>query len=182
MAPKRLTAALTAAALACALSIAQAEKSAGNMVDDSVLTGSVKSELIGSKVVSANDINVEVYKGHVQLAGFVKSAAAKAEAVKLAKQVSGAQQVMDRMIVIEGKRSMGETMDDGVISTKLKTALLEAEGLGKGLDINTEVRRGEVLLSGFVPSADHKKKAGEVAKSVEGVTKVHNFIDLKPKE
>ena len=159
---------------------AYAEKSAGDVVDDSVIATSVKGELIGSKIVSGSDINVEVYKGNVQLAGFVDSAEQKAEAIRIAERVEGTKKVHDRMVVMGEKRSMGETVDDQVIQTKLKTALIDAEGMGKGMDINTEVRKGEVMLSGFLPKGDYKAKAGEIAKSIEGVKKVHNNIDIKP--
>lgn len=176
-----ITAALTAsAALAFAGTAAYAEKSSGDMIDDSVIATSVKGELIGSKIVSGNDINVEVYKGHVQLAGFIDSAEQRNEAIAIAKRVEGTKEVIDRMVVQPEKRSMGETVDDQVIQTKLKSALLDQEGMGKGMDINTEVRKGEVLLSGFLPAGDYKKKAGEIAKAIEGVKKVHNNIDVKP--
>jgi len=159
---------------------AQAEKSAGNMIDDSTIATTVKAELIGSKIVAGHEINVEVYKGVVQLAGFVDTAEQKAEAVRIAERVDGTKKVADRMVVFGEKRSMGESMDDGVIATKLKAALVDAEGLEKGIDINTETRKGHVILSGFVASEKARAKAEEVAKGVDGVKKVYNYIDLKP--
>jgi hyperosmotically inducible periplasmic protein len=159
---------------------AQAEKSAGNMVDDTAIATSVKAELIGSKIVSGGDINVEVYKGVVQLAGFVDTKEQKEEAVRIAKRVAGTTSVSDRMVVFGEKRSMGESMDDGVIATKLKAALVDAEGLEKGIDI-TETRKGNVILSGFVHWKEARAKAEEVAKGVDGVKKVYNYIDLKPR-
>jgi hyperosmotically inducible protein len=183
MSRKGIMALAASAVLGFAGAAAYAEKSTGDMVDDSVIATSVKGELIGSKIVSGTDINVEVYKGHVQLAGFVDSEEQKAEAIRIAQRVEGTKKVNDRMVVVDGEtRSMGETVDDQVIQAKLKTALLDAEGMGKGMDINTEVREGEVLLSGYLPKGDYKNKAGEIAKSIEGVKKVHNYIDIKPED
>ena len=48
------------------------------------------------------------------------------------------------------------------------------------MDINTETRKGNVILSGFVASKEARAKAEEVAKGVDGVKKVYNYIDLKP--
>ena len=180
MRTKGMTALVASAGLLFASVVAHAEKTSGDTIDDSVIATSVKGELIGSKIVSGNEINVEVYKGHVQLAGFVESAEQKAEAIRIAERVAGTEKVHDRMVVMDEKRSMGETVDDQVIQTKLKSALIDEQGMGKGMDINTEVRKGEVLLSGFLPDGDYKNQAGEIAKGIEGVKKVHNNIDVKP--
>ena len=155
----------------------QAQKSAGEAFDDTVIASTVKSKLIGTKGVSANDINVEVYKGRVQLAGFVGSASAKQLAVDVAKSVAGVTSVSDGMVIFEETRSAGETVDDGVIASKVKTSITQA-ATGKALDINVEVRKGNVILSGFVPSAELKAKAGDLASSVTGVINVYNNIDI----
>src|SRR6185436_13550760 len=60
--------------------MAKADKTAGEVVDDSTVNASVKAALIGNKTTKAHDINVETYKGVVQLSGFVDTAAEKDEA------------------------------------------------------------------------------------------------------
>ena len=62
--------------VACAST--RTQKSAGEQVDDTVTTASVKCSLIGDPVTKAGQIDVEVFKGTVQLNGFVDSAASKA--------------------------------------------------------------------------------------------------------
>lgn len=47
------------------------DRTAGQTVDDATLTGRVKSALINDPVVKAMDINVDTYRGVVQLTGFV---------------------------------------------------------------------------------------------------------------
>lgn len=47
------------------------DRTAGQTVDDATLTGRVKSALINDPVVEAMDINVDTYRGVVQLTGFV---------------------------------------------------------------------------------------------------------------
>ena len=155
----------------------QTQKSAGEAVDDTVIASTVKSKLIGTNGISANDINVEVYKGRVQLAGFVGSQSAQQLAVNVAKSVAGVTGVADAMIVFGESRSAGEVLDDGVIASKVKSAITQVE-TGKALDINVEVRKGNVLLSGFVPSNEAKARAGDAASSVEGVATVYNKIDI----
>ncbi|HSN70901.1 MAG TPA: BON domain-containing protein [Steroidobacteraceae bacterium] len=165
------------AALALAGCATQAQKSAGEALDDTVIASTVKSKLIGTKGVSANDINVEVYKGQVQLAGFVGSESAKRLAIDAARSVAGVTDVSDAMIIFTESRSAGEVIDDGVIAGKVKTAVAQAEP-GKSLDVNVEVRKSNVLLSGFVPSAEAKARAGDAASAIEDVDNVYNEIDV----
>jgi osmotically-inducible protein OsmY len=72
----------------------------------------------------------------------------------------------------------GEYIDDTVITTKVKAAILNEPTL-KVFQINVETFRGVVQLSGFVSSGDQIKKAGEVARSVAGVSSVKNDIRLR---
>jgi len=67
--------------------------------------------------------------------------------------------------------SAASAIDDSIITTKVKTALL-ADADIKGSDINVETSQGEVLLSGFVKTEAQVDKAVKVAGTVEGVKKV----------
>jgi hyperosmotically inducible protein len=155
-----------------------AQKSAGEAIDDTVLVSTVKSRLIGTKGVSANDINLEAYKGRVQLAGFVASEQERATAIDVAKSVAGVASISDALVVFTEGRTAGEVFDDGVLASKVKTAVTQTEGFGKMLDVNIEVRKGNVLLSGFVPSEDAKAKAGDAVRAVPNVKTVYNNIDI----
>jgi osmotically-inducible protein OsmY len=68
---------------------AHADKSAGQVVDDNTINATVKSELIGSKETKARSINVETYKGVVQLSGFVPTDAMREKAGVVALRVEG---------------------------------------------------------------------------------------------
>lgn len=72
----------------------------------------------------------------------------------------------------------GEYIDDTVITTKVKTAILNTPKL-KVMQINVETFKGEVQLSGFVDSQISATKAGEVACSVNGVVGVKNDLIVK---
>ena len=174
---RRLSILAGLAVLALSGCATQAQKSAGEAVDDTFVASTVKTKLIGTKGISANDINVEVYKGRVQLAGFVDTRSAQELAVNVAKSVDGVTDVSDAMIVFDESRSAGEVLDDGVIASKVKTAITQVE-TGAALDINVEVRKGNGLLSGFVPSNEAKARAGDAASAVEGVATVYNRIEV----
>ena len=79
-----------------------------------------------------------------------------------------------------GDRSAPQRIpDDTTIQAKLKTALARAS-LGEAIAINTEVRNGEVLLSGFVGTESAKSAAGRAAEGISGVRTVHNRIAVVP--
>ncbi len=74
--------------------------------------------------------------------------------------------------------STGQALDDTAITTKVKTDLLKATGIHSA-DIHVDTFRGTVLLSGFVPSSDEKRRATEIASSVSGVRNVEDKLVVK---
>ncbi|WP_029916768.1 BON domain-containing protein [Pelobacter seleniigenes] len=76
------------------------------------------------------------------------------------------------------RESTGQYIDNSVITSKVKAAIFDEPTL-KSMQINVESFKGEVQLSGFVDSAQSVKKAGEVARSVEGVVSVKNDLVVK---
>lgn len=77
--------------------VEQAAANAGRAVDDSVITGKVKSALIADPTTKAHQIEVETFQGRVQLSGFVDSNAARTRAVEIAKNVNGVKDVKNSL-------------------------------------------------------------------------------------
>ena len=75
--------------------------------------------------------------------------------------------------------STGVYVDDSVITSKVKTRLYK-DKTTSGWDIKVASSGGVVQLSGFVKSEAEKSKAGELAKSVQGVKSVSNDLIVKP--
>jgi osmotically-inducible protein OsmY len=69
----------------------------GEYVDDTVITAKVKSVFLGEKGLKVAEINVETFKGVVQLSGFIESRADADRAIGLARAVSGVTSVKDDM-------------------------------------------------------------------------------------
>jgi len=72
----------------------------------------------------------------------------------------------------------GEYVDDSVITTKVKSQLA-ADDFLKSFEISVETYKGIVQLSGFVGSQQAVDKAGEITRSVKGVTSVKNDLIVK---
>ena len=65
----------------------------GEYVDDAVITTKVKAAIVAEPTLKATEINVETYKGTVQLSGFVSSTAAATKAAEVTRGVKGVQSV-----------------------------------------------------------------------------------------
>ena len=90
-----IVASIVVLAMGCA-STARHE-STGQYVDDTTLTTKVKAAIFNDPTLKSTEINVETFKGVVQLSGFVSSSAAKTKAVEVASAVAGVSSVKDNM-------------------------------------------------------------------------------------
>jgi len=156
------------------------QETAGEALDDGVVTSKVKAALTDDEITKARDIKVETYRGVVQLTGFVDTNAEKAQASEVAKRVNGVKEVRNDIEVQSrtAERSVGEVVDDGVITAKVKAALID-NPTTKARQINVDTRNGVVQLQGFVDSNEEKMQAGQVARSVSGVQSVRNDLEIK---
>jgi hyperosmotically inducible periplasmic protein len=150
----------------------------GTEFDDSVITARVRSALLSDPDVKSFDIKVETRKGQVQLSGFVGSQARVDNAIAITRKVEGVKGVENGMSVMQGKASVGNTFDDGVITAKVKSALLSDPGVNS-FDIAIATRKGQVQLSGYVDNQTQINRAIEVARGVEGVQSIGNEMSVK---
>jgi hyperosmotically inducible periplasmic protein len=74
--------------------------------------------------------------------------------------------------------STGQYVDDTVITTKVKSALLGDDAV-KSLAVSVETVKGVVQLSGFVNTSEQKAAAGKDAAAVPGVKSVKNNLIVK---
>ncbi len=70
-------------------------ESTGEYIDDSVITGRVKVALVEDPVVKATEVNVETFRGRVQLSGFVSSLQARDRAVQITRGIPGVTAVIN---------------------------------------------------------------------------------------
>lgn len=92
-----LLAAVTLAGTGCA--VVRGQETAGAFVDDVATTTAVKAKFVEDRTVDAGAIRVETLNGTVQLSGFAKSNAEKAQAEYLARNTKGVRSVRNDIIV-----------------------------------------------------------------------------------
>lgn len=80
-------------------------------------------------------------------------------------------------VAVAQQRTIGNAIDDAGIQLKINRALLEAEG-NLFTKVGVEVVEGRVLLTGAVPTAEHRVEAVRIAWNVEGIKEVLNEIQI----
>ena len=88
---------MLATVLGCASTSQQ--ESTGEYFDDSVITTKVKAAIFNEPTLKSAEINVETFKGVVQLSGFVSTAADVKKAIEVARSVKGVRSIKDDMRV-----------------------------------------------------------------------------------
>lgn len=169
---------LMAMVILAACTATRTQQAPGEYVDDTAVTTKVKMALMESPEVKARQVDVETFRGVVQLNGFVDSTNARTEATRVARSVNGVREVHNNLVVSAESSTVGEVIDDSTVTARVKSALI-SDPATKAHQINVTTEGGIVQLGGFVDSAAEKSRAAEVARSVEGVRDVRNELDVK---
>ncbi len=98
---KRLTAIFSSLLVVTLVACAPSERraSAGEFIDDTLITGKVKAALVADPQLKATEIQVDTYKGTVQLSGFVAAPDHIPKAVQLARGIEGVKSVKNDIAV-----------------------------------------------------------------------------------
>jgi osmotically-inducible protein OsmY len=76
-------------------------------------------------------------------------------------------------------KTVGETIDDATITTRVKTAFVNDPAVG-AMRIDVDTFKGVVTLSGRVKSKDEEAKAIALARTIKGVTDVRSTLQIQP--
>lgn len=150
----------------------------GTEIDDSVVTTKVKSALLGDPDVKSIDFKVETRKGEVLLSGFAANQSQIDRAVAVTQAVPGVKSVDNKVSLKGAPTTVGNKVDDGIVTTQVKVALL-GDASVKSFDIAVVTRKNEVQLSGFVDNQAQIDRAVEVARGIKGVSNVINDMKVK---
>lgn len=155
-----------------------AQATVGNEIDDTVVTTRVKSALLSEEAVRSFDLQIETRKGVVQVNGFVDNQAQIDRALQVVRGVAGVQRVDSNLRIKDGNATVGNVVDDGIVTSRVKTALLNDPKV-RSFDISVVTRKGEVQLSGFIDSQAQIDEIVAIANRVEGVGRVDNAMSIK---
>ena len=135
----------------------------------------VKNALGESHEVRARKIDVDTVEGAVILTGIVETQEEARKAVDIAEGVPGVKEVKNNLQV--GSRSWGQAFDDKVIGSKVKAKLIKEPGI-RSLNIDVDVNKGVVTLTGIVGYQHQKDQVMEIARTTSGVIEVVDNIKV----
>jgi osmotically-inducible protein OsmY len=78
-------------------------------------------------------------------------------------------------------KTVGETIDDTAITTRVKTAMLNDPAVG-GLRIDVDTYKGVVTLSGRVKNQTERDQAISLARRTSGVVEVKDALQVIPEQ
>lgn len=162
---------------------AAADRSLGTLLDDVIITTSLKFKLINDPSISAFDVGVTSNHGEVIIIGTLDSKTQAEALAEMANSIPGVKKVdISNLKVRESKQPLGDT----AITTKIKALFLTNKLTSKkdvpALGIGVETNNGVVYLSGKVDNADQANNAISIAKSVDGVKGVESRLQIIAKE
>ena len=157
-------------------SVGTDERSVGQMWDDTTITSKIKTKMIDDPIVNARYIDVDTSEGNVILTGVVKTDREAERAVEIARQVPGVKNVKNNLQV--GTKTMGQYLDDKMIVSKIKAKLVKEPKI-RSLNIDVDVNKGIVTLTGIVKTNEQKERVIEIARSTSGTINVVDNIKVQ---
>jgi len=140
---------------------------------DSAISSKIDEALEASTAVKARQVNIQTHEAVVYLTGVVDSEDARREAGRIAWRTAGVDGVVNDLTV--GERTVGDWVDDTLISSRLKAQLI-ADIDVRASDIDVSSSQGVVTLIGRVRTTGMKQDAERIARDINGVTDVHNEL------
>jgi hyperosmotically inducible periplasmic protein len=143
---------------------------------DLYVTSMVKSKLLANSETPAMDINVDSRDGVVTLFGMVPTAAAKAEAERVAKETGGVRSVKNQLEVVASNKQPAVKANDNVVTENVKQSLQQHSELK---DVDIEVKNCVARLTGTVSSGIDRVEALQVARATSGVCAVKDDLTIQ---
>ena len=170
------TAALIGGAAGGGYAVATDERQASRMMDDSTITTRITSAMIKDDLVKAHQIDVDTVGGHVILTGVVKTRQESQRAVQIATRETGVKSVRNNLQI--GEKTWSESFNDKWLGSRIKAQLV-AEPEIRSLNIDVDVHKGIVTLTGVVGDTYQKKRAMAIARATDGTRRVVDNLKVK---
>jgi osmotically-inducible protein OsmY len=153
------------------------ERSAGDKLDDSLITLKIKDQFAQTEVSEMfSRISVNVMEGRTMLTGSVEDEKYIKEAETLSWKIRGVVEVINEIHV--DKKGMADRAKDLMIESAIESKLLFEKELSS-TNYVVDVNNGVAYLLGLAQNQEELGKALQIARSVKGVKKVVNHVILK---
>lgn len=174
--PACTTGPVVGAAASAGVAIAQ-ERSAGNAVDDGVITITINERLFRHHIDLFQAVGVEVYEGRVLLTGSVPQPDDRIEAVRIAWLADGVTEVLNEIQVTD-QGGLVNFARDTWVTTQLRSKLLLDKNV-RAINFNVETVNGVVYLIGIAQDQAELERVTNHARTITNVVKVVSHARLK---
>ena len=175
------------------------ERKGANPITDGWITMKIHSQFVTEEALEDSDIDVDTNARVVTLTGTVANEAGRARAVAIAKATDGVKNVTEKLRVAPeratdaaaaarqaGKqatgaaKAAGRKITDGWITSKIYAQFLTEDALADS-DVDVDVTKGVVTLTGTVRSDTGRQRAIAIAKATDGVQSVKDSLKVVAK-
>lgn len=150
-------------------------RSIGTMLDDSIISTTIKTKMISDEFVKARHIDVDVLNGVVFLIGVVESASQKRMAADIARGVDGVKRVENQLLI--GKTSVGQILNDTILTSKIRTELLKDPDI-RSTNIDIDTNNNVITITGIVQSQYEKDKTLYLIQKVIGNRQIIDNLSI----
>lgn len=152
----------------------------GEVVDDTVITASVKGRLLANEEVAGLPITVETKNGIVILSGEIATEEEGCKAIEIAASTPHVIDVDASKLKIESSK---QPFTDAMLTAKVKGIFLREKLFGPSempvMNIHVETKNGMIYLTGTAENTAQANKAKALAQSVKGVKSVKSSLIIK---
>ena len=160
--------------------VAGQERGVGGLVSDRTLKSRVENKWYEANKEMARGLTANVENGKVVITGTVKDPEWKVDAVRLAWQVDGVNEVHSEAAV-RNETTFSEDARDTWITTRLRTELITDTKI-RSLNYSIETVNGTVYLMGTARTQAELDRAIDHARNLSGVREVVNYVEIRPGE
>jgi len=148
----------------------------GRAVDDGRIQLEINNLWLHYSVEAFSKLDMTVNHGRVLITGMVQNPEHRVEAVRLAWQPEGVQQVINEVRVAESAGIMGYAKDTW-ITTRLRSALTFDRDI-ESVNYSIDTVQGTVYLMGYANSQQELNRVVELARTISGVQNVVSYVQV----
>ena len=153
------------------------ERGLGQAADDNRIALDIQARLVGAGQGMFTKVDVSVEEARVLLTGRVERPDMRVEAVRIAWQVDGVAEVINRIEVAETE-DFGDYMDDLWIEEKLRAKIL-VDSHVRSINYSIDCVAGTIYLMGVAQDATELQRVIDHARDVPYVRAVVSYVRLK---
>ena len=156
-----------------------AEATTGGDTPLSWITTTLQARYFVNPAIKPWNIDVTTSPGGVvELHGEVESAAAREEAVRIARAIDGVTRVDDQLRVRGDDGSGARALDDAWLTTSVRSKFFLDDDV-RGRDVEVSTQNGVVTLRGTVENERERRQALAVARNTDGVRGVNDELEVR---